>query len=1251
MFKGLVNQYSISKSIKFELIPQGETKDNLEKSGWITKDEQLSKDCVEVKKIIDEYHKEVIDEALKNAKLTKLKDFYEYYNKDNLSGDEKKKFNDIKKALRKEVYEYLKKHKKFNKLFSGKFISKDLPDYVCGNKEQEKLIKEFLKFTTYFKGFNENRKNIYSPEEKSTSICYRLINDNLPKFIDNINNFNKYIKPAIEKNMESDLKCLLGDKKLDNIFTLENFNNVLTQEGIDEYNRIIGGYELENGVKVKGINEHINLYNQNIPKKERIPKLGQLFKQILSDRNSNSLLMVNFDSDEEVLETIKEFHINFKNNVLECAEAIGLVDIIKGLNRYNLDKIYIKNDKSLAEISQNLFGNWSYINNKLVESYDKDNLKENNKISNKYIKEREKYFKNKESYSIGELNKVILNDSITIEEYFINTLNKIVEEIDFRFENFNNCIGEGSVKSLAKDKKKVQIIKDYLDKVKELQNFIKPLMGGSKEGDKDLGFYNDFEVLWNRLSELNPLYNKARNYMTRKPFSTEKIKLNFGNPELLGGWAKNKECDYSSILLKDSNFYYLGIMDKGSKEYFKNYDAPKNIEDTLYKMNYLQIADPSKDIQNLMVIDGKTVKKNGRKDENGENKLLEQLKNQYLPQEINMIRKEKTYSKLNSNFKKEDLIKFIDFYKERTKEYYSEFNFDFRESQYYDNFRDFTDHINQQAYQLEFFPVSKEYIYKLVREGKLYLFKIYNKDFSQNKKDGNKGTPNLHTIYWNMIFDKRNLENVVYKLDGGAEVFFRKKSIEDEKRVIHYANEKLNNKNKDNKKKVSCFSYDLIKDRRYTMDKFQFHVPITLNFVSKGTKNINEEVNRIVKANDDIHIMGIDRGERNLLYICIIDIHGNIKHQESLNIITSKFNNEDHKVDYHKLLEERQGSMEAARLNWDNIQSIKEIKEGYLSQCIHRIVTLMMEYKCIIAMEDLNFGFKRGRQKIDMNIYQKFEKMLIDKLNFLVDKKIEPWEIGGALKAYQLTNKFEGFNKLGKQSGILYYVPAWMTSKIDPTTGFVNLLYYKYENVDAAINFISKFNDITYNNSGSSEEERYFQFDLDYNNFTNSYKGTRKNWTICTYGTRVMKCRNLNNRNQWDYKEVCLTKEFINLFEKYGIGYNSDELKKEVLSQRDKGFLEELIGLINLTLQMRNSNKEQDYIISPVKNSLGTFYDSRKAKDDLPKDGDANGAYNIARKGLICVNKIKDTDLDKTPKPKLNITNEEWLKFAQQEKN
>ena len=56
--------------------------------------------------------------------------------------------------------------------------------------------------------------------------------------------------------------------------------------------------------------------------------------------------------------------------------------------------------------------------------------------------------------------------------------------------------------------------------------------------------------------------------------------------------------------------------------------------------------------------------------------------------------------------------------------------------------------------------------------------------------------------------------------------------------------------------------------------------------------------------------------------------------------------------------------------------------------------------------------------------------------------------------------------------------------------------------------------------------------------------------------------------------------------------------------------------LMKLLLQLRNSmiNSEIDYMLSPVSEN-GVFYDSRSCGSNLPIDADANGAYNIARKG------------------------------------
>jgi len=145
----------------------------------------------------------------------------------------------------------------------------------------------------------------------------------------------------------------------------------------------------------------------------------------------------------------------------------------------------------------------------------------------------------------------------------------------------------------------------------------------------------------------------------------------------------------------------------------------------------------------------------------------------------------------------------------------------------------------------------------------------------------------MHTLYWRMLFDEQNMDNVIYKLNGEAEVFYRKASLKADK-PTHPAGQPIKNKNKDNKRAESTFDYDLVKDRRYTQDKFFFHVPITLNFKAGGGDNLNTLVRDYIRETDDLHIIGIDRGERHLLYLTVVDLNGNIKEQFSLNqIITS----------------------------------------------------------------------------------------------------------------------------------------------------------------------------------------------------------------------------------------------------------------------------------------------------------------------------------------------------------------------------
>lgn len=1215
---GFTGLYSLSKTLRFELRPVGKTKENMKIKGLLSEDEHRAKSYKQVKKIADDYHRKFIENALKNVHLEGVEEYAELYCKRNKTEKERKEIDKAADNLRKQVIKFMTTRDELKKLGKKDFIEEMLPEFV-DSEEKKKLIKEFKGFTTYFGGFFENRNNMYSAEKKSTSIGYRVIDQNLPKYIDNVNALKKILEvnPGnMIENIENDFMDMLEGKALNEFISLDNYSYFITQSGIDKYNTVIGGKSCDERTRIKGINEYVNLYNQKADKKIGI--LKPLYKQILSDKDSKSFLPESFERDNELLNAIELFNAGQKENI----ESIK--GLFEQLSEYEADHIYVK-DIFLSEISNELFSEWGYIKGRLEDKYDEEYTGKKKANTEKYIEERKKYFKNKRSYSLSELDAVLENNAVT--SYFSGEqLKQAIINMADSYKDIEDLVNTDypSDRKLQKDKESTKLIKGYLDACKDFGRFIQPLLGDGKESEKDAAFYGKFTPAWEAFDSITPLYNKVRNYMTKKPYSTEKVKLNFENQTLLAGWDLNKEEGNKSLIFIKDNNYYLGIMDKQHNKIFRDVEEAKS-EPYYRKMEYKLLPGANKMLPKVFFA------KSNIDFFNPSNKILE---------DYNAGRHKK-----GDNFDIKACHALIDFFKESIEKHqeWRQFEFEFSPTETYKDISDFYREVEAQGYKISFKNISEKYIDELVDEGKLYLFKIWNKDFSPHSK----GTPNLHTLYWKMIFDEKNLQDVVYKLNGEAEVFFRKASIDEKDIIKHEANKPIENKNKLNDKKKSVFNYDLIKDRRYTVDKFQFHVPITLNFKALGRDNIDRYAREYIKEAKDLHIIGIDRGERHLLYLTVIDMDGNIKEQYSLNEIVNEYNGKEHHINYHDLLDKREKEMERAKKEWQTIESIKELKEGYISQVIYKISQLMIKYNAILVLENLNEGFINGRKKVGKQVYQKFEKMMIDKLSFLVDKKLDPEENGGLLKPYQLVNEFKGFKQLGKQSGMIFYIPAWNTSNIDPCTGFVNLFerkHLKYSSVNAAVDFWSKFESIAYDDKGE-----YFKFSFDYSRFTGRAEGTKTDWTVCSVGERIVNFRNPDNNSQWDSKTVDPTAEIIELCRGYDIDYKSEDLKTEFVSVKDRRFHEELLRLFRLVLQMRNSvtGTEIDYMISPVANAEGVFYDSRNCKKNLPENADANGAYNIARKGLWIINRIKETKEAELNKVNLNISNKEWLNFAQ----
>ncbi len=1266
------NLYPVLKTLRFELKPVGETADYIEdfKSQFlkdiVIQDEKRAEDYKVIKELIDDYHRAYIEEKLTNPcdlKTGELfiteEDFenafscFEDYKRNPKEEDAKQKWINTQTSLRKSL---VKAFSGNARLFSKELIQVDLPEWCKENGVEEEyndILNGFKKFTTYFVGFHENRKNMYSAEEQSTAISFRLMNENLPKFFSNCIQFrqlrNKY--HDLDVKVSSELLDKLDVENIDQIFQPSFFTKVFTQKGIDLFNECLGGKTKESGEKVQGLNEIFNLYRQqNDIKKRELPNFSILYKQILSDRETNSFIPDAFESDKELLDTLEEV-INTMGS--EDGVLAKLEESIEHLKDCDLEKTYIKAGINLTSISQEIYKNYAVIKNAVYYHAETVLFKtpSNGKVSEILEDKRKKFANNQDIFSICELEtmlkqyaesldddheekQLILKQDQPILNHFIHVIGNIRSDDKIQFnqsiEDVKGLLVLDELNRGEKGADQKQMIQKVLDNYLAIIHAVKPLhlVKGRKPleiADIDFGFYTEFRDIFEMCESLIvSVYNKTRNHLTKKPFSTDKIKINFNNPTFLFGWDINKARGNNANILRKDGMYYLAIMHPGHYNIFDQLSKCDN-EPAYEKINYKLVSGINKMLPKVFF------SKKG-------------IENFDPPKEILEIYKNGEHKKGDS-FNLKSCHKLIDFFKANVSKYkvnpnddygWEVFNFHFSPTESYEDISYFYKEMEVQAYKLWFTSISESYINQCVDEGQLFLFQIYNKDFSPYSK----GKPNLHTLYWKSLFDPENLRDVVVKLNGEAEMFYRKHSIKKSDRIIHTKYESIKNKNENNPKTESTFEYDIVKDKRYTVDKFHFHVPITLNFKASGVSRFNDQINKHLSESHDTYVIGIDRGERHLLYYTVIDPNGLIIEQGSFNTIHT---DQNYDVDYRQKLDQKEKEREQARKSWTSVENIKELKAGYLSHVIHQLTTLILKYNAIVCLEDLNFGFKRGRFKVEKQVYQKFEKALIDKLNYLVLKDAEADMSGHCLKAYQLTAPFDSFKRLGKQTGILFYVPASYTSKIDPVTGYMNFLFTRYESLFKSKRFFESMDAIRFNT-----KKGYFEFSFDYRktNPDRDFTGYQTKWTVCTHGE--VRYKNIRNAHgNWESVKVNVTQEIIALLEQYKIGYLSgNDLRMLIGTVKNSSFYKDLYKLLSLTVSLRHSRTgtEEDFILSPVADEYGNFFDSRMVSENLPKDADANGAYHIALKGLWNIQQIKKWDGNSNLN--LAMKNVDWFSFA-----
>jgi len=1361
-------------------------------------DERIEDAYQVLKPVFDTLHEEFITDSLESAEAKKI-DFGNYYGlyekqKSEQNKDEKKKidkpletergklrkaFTPIYEAEGKNLKNKAGKEKKdkdilkesgFKVLIEAgilKYIKNNIDEFAdkkLKNNEGKEITKKDIEtalgaeniegifdgFFTYFSGFNQNRENYYSTEEKATAVASRIVDENLSKFCDNIllyrKNENDYLKIFnFLKNKGKDLKLknskfgkenepefipaydMKNDEKS---FSVADFVNCLSQGEIEKYN-----------AKIANANYLINLYNQN--KDGNSSKLSMfkiLYKQIGCGEKKDFIKTIKDNAElkqilEKACEAGKKYFIRGKSEDGGVSNIFDFTDYIQSHENY---KGVYWSDKAINTISGKYFANWDTLKNKLGDAKVFNKNTGEDKADVKYkvpqavmLSElfavlddnagedwREKGIFFKASLFEGDQNKSeIIKNANRPSQALLKMICDDMESLAKNFIDSGDKILKISDRDYQKDENK-QKIKNWLDNalwINQILKYFKVKANKIKGDSIDARIDSGLDMLV--FSSDNPAedYDMIRNYLTQKPQDEiNKLKLNFENSSLAGGWDENKEKDNSCIILKDEqDKQYLAVMKYENTKVFEQKNSQLYIADNAAwkKMIYKLVPGASKTLPKVFFskkwtanrptpsdiveiyqkgsfkkenvdFNDKKEKDESRKEKNREKIIAELQKTCWMDIRYNIDGKIESAKYVN----KEKLAKLIDFYKENLKKYPSEeeswdrlFAFGFSDTKSYKSIDQFYIEVDKQGYKLEFVTINKARLDEYVRDGKIYLFEIRSRDNNLVNGEEKTSAKNLQTIYWNAAFGGDDNKP---KLNGEAEIFYRPAIAEN----------KLNKKKDKNGKEI-------IDGYRFSKEKFIFHCPITLNFCLKETK-INDKLNAALAKPENgqgVYFLGIDRGEKHLAYYSLVNQKGEILEQGTLNlpfldkngksrsikvekksfekdsnggIIKDKDGNDKIKIEfvecwnYNDLLDARAGDRDYARKNWTTIGTIKELKDGYISQVVRKIVDLSIykntetkefrEMPAFIVLEDLNIGFKRGRQKIEKQVYQKLELALAKKLNFLVDKKADIGEIGSVTKAIQLTPPVNNFGDMEnrKQFGNMLYIRADYTSQTDPATGWRKSIYLKSGSES---------------NVKEQIEKSFFDIRYESGDYCFEYRDRHgKMWQLYSSKNGVSLDRfhgeRNNSKNVWESEKQPLNEMLDILFDEkrfdkskslyeqmFKGGVALTRLPKEI-NKKDKPAWESLRFVIILIQQIRNTGKNGDdrngdFIQSPVRDEkTGEHFDSRiyldkeqkGEKADLPTSGDANGAYNIARKGIVVAEHIK-RGFDK-----LYISDEEW---------
>ena len=1199
-------KHQITKTLSAELKPYGNTDVDALKKEIINVDEKRYNSRKDVIKMIDERHKNFINiikdfnlskESSDELSFEKLEELINKHNKDKKDNTVAEQLESMQKSICIKLIAWLSSENsdEYNLLTAptpAKIIKK-----LIDKEPENETIKMFDKFSSYLSDYCTARENIYSKDNKQTSIGHRVITENFQIYVKNKNAYVKLSNdyPMIIKSVEAAMQEF-HDELTGFTNTGDYMKKFSVQDGITKYNAIVGEF-----------NKVINLYIQKNPDEKKHLKhlrMKTLRKQILFDIESVFSTLPKIYNEAELKHTIKNLWEVILNNgtILDNMSAL-----LNRLDKFDMNGIFFKKNKAGA-LSKKLYGDALEANRILMEKYGKK------------VMEKRNYF---------PLSDIIVQNT-DVNMFFQDTKCYSAEaRVCFATINSSNNLMTDDM---------IKYVKTFMERLNDFRR-ISEVIAITEDMSADSDFYNSYMEYADGISVISKVYNIVKTFVCQRPKDiSKKFPLTFDYPSFMSGWdidkLTNNVCG-AAMFVKDGRIY-IGVSNKNLNPDYKRIRPVKNDEPVFRMVSYKQLGNPKNQLPRMFRTDA--------------------------PADILRILDEKTDGEV---YKREDMLMLVDYYKGKILErYHDVYDFRFSETSSYKNINDFFTEVSKFTYRISFIDVPESQIEEWIDNKQLFMFVVSTKDYAP----GAHGSKELFTMYLESLFSEDNLKENIIRLNGGSSIMMRPKVID--KPYKHKTGSVVLNKrdtegnpipeeiyvqlfnclngkidrNELSKEELSYMDrvrykktdHEIVKDRRYTENKFIVHLPVTINPGCEVKDNdFNDKVREQFRNGEFEHIIGIDRGERNILYVNVMDLNGKTVYEKSLNVLDG--------YDYQMKLTQLEKQRKDEQRNWKAVSQIKHLKEGYVGKAVYEICRLMLEYNAIVVLESLNKKFTTSRSAaFGPAVYAQFQNALLNKLSYMVLKERKPMEEGGILNGYQFAFvPKKGIGDNPKQFGRVFFVPAGYTSKIDPVTGFTSLFNFnEYESSNKkAEKFTAGFDSIRIN------EDNVAELKFDYSKFKTYIKWTEHKWTCVISGTRILNKKNPET-GYLEHETVDVRKELDRLFDNYGKelrpGTDIKALMEDIRKE-DANIDKEFVKFMKVVMHMRNSNPEtgEDYIISPAVDKNGQTFDSRderNCKFGLPMNGDSNGARNIALKELMTLENEKTTGVFKS------ITNEEWFR-------